>query len=99
MLPACTRSSVVYENVCATCNPEAGAKELGSIKDDVPTLYVGESSRTIYERAGEHWKDVRSNPEKSHMAKHQQQSHEGAAPNFVMRAVKFYRTALSRQIG
>ena len=99
MFTSCTRASVVYENVCATCNPEAGAKELGSIKDDVPTLYVGESSRTIFERAREHWKDVSNKPDKSHMAKHQQLVHEGAAPEFVMRAVGFYRTALSRQIG
>ena len=99
VLPACSRTSVVYENVCSTCNPEAGAKELGSINDKVPSLYVGESSRTLYERTGEHWKDVRSNSDKSHMIRHQQLVHQGAAPNFVMRAVKFYRTALSRQIG
>ena len=53
----------------------------------------------MYERTGEHWRDVRCNSVKSHMIRHQQLVHQGAAPNFVMRAVKFYRTALSRQIG
>ena len=48
MLSTCTKTSVVYENVFAMCNPEAGAKELGGIKDDVPTLYIGKSSRTIF---------------------------------------------------
>ena len=86
VLPTCTRTSVVYENVCEECNPTAGAKELGSIKDDVPTIYVGETSRTLYERSKEHWKDCENKPEKSHIAKHQEMVHQGAAPKFKMRS-------------
>ena len=40
-LPDCTRASVVYENVCLSCNPGAGKKgELTDVRNDVPTLYV-----------------------------------------------------------
>ena len=100
MLPDWTRSSVLYENVCEQCNPEAGKdKELNEVQQDIPTLYVGETSRSIYERSGEHWGDWRSNKEGSHMRKHQEEAHEGAAPKFCMRVVKSYKSALSRQIG
>ena len=89
MLPNCTQSSLMYENVCGTCNPGAGeAKELRNIKQDIPTLYVGETSRSIFERSREHWGDWRSSKEGSHMRKHQEEAHEGAAPRFCMRVVK-----------
>ena len=42
MIPNCTKSSILYENVCLTCNP--GAKErrsLVEVKNDVPSLYIG----------------------------------------------------------
>ena len=100
MLPDCTRNSVLYENVCEQCNPDAGKdKELEGVQQDIPTLYVGETSRSIYERSGEHWGDWRSNKEGSHMRKHQEEAHDGAAPKFCMRVVKSYKSALSRQIG
>ena len=98
MLPQCTKSSVLYENVCGKCNGGAAAKkELKEVKDG--SLYVGESSRSIYERSKEHWSDYRGGLEKSHIKRHQDLSHNGEEPHFVMRTVAFYRTALSRQIG
>ena len=46
--PNCKKASLVYENVCVRCNPGAGKKEeLDKIKDDTPTLYIGETSRTV----------------------------------------------------
>ena len=33
------------------------------------------------------------------MLKHQQLEHMGGEPNFIMRSVKFYRSALARQVG
>ena len=35
------------------------------------SIYVGESSRTLYERSREHEKDWKDRKEKSHVAKHQ----------------------------
>ena len=76
MLPNCTKNSVLYENVCEQCNPGAGKeKELTAVKQDIPTLYVGETSRSIFERSREHWSDWRSAKEGSHMRKHQQEAH------------------------
>ena len=99
MLPNCNKSSVLYENVCGICNPKAGEdKELTGIRQDIPTLYVGENSRTIYERSKEHWRDWRSKTDSSHMWKHQMEEHEGEEPKFYMRVVDHFKTALSRQI-
>ena len=101
MIPNCTKSSILYENVCLTCNP--GAKErrpLVEVRNDVPSLYIGESSRSIYERSREHWADWRGKKGSSHIMKHQEQAHSlEEEPRFIMRVVRSYRTALSRQIG
>ena len=100
-LPNCKKASIVYENVCLQCNPGADAKgELREVKDDTPTLYVGESSRTIFERSKEHWEAWRSRKEDSHILKHQMADHGGSnSPKFTMRVVRSYRSALSRQVG
>ena len=100
MLPNCTKSSLLYENICGICNPKAGEdKELVEVNQDIPTLYVGETSRSIYERSKEHWGAWRGKSDKSHIWKHQVDVHGGAPPKFYMRVVRFYKTALSRQIG
>ena len=97
----CTKASLVYENVCQACNPGAGTdKELTEVRSDVPSLYVGETSRSVYERSREHWGAWRSRKDDSHILRHEETVHEGAAnPKFMMRIVKHYRSALSRQIG
>ena len=49
-LPPCTMKSVVYESICLKCNPEAEQKgELKKMAEGAPSLYVGESSRSIQE--------------------------------------------------
>ena len=100
MRPNCTRSSVLYENVCNACNP--GAKEkrpLKEVRTDVPSLYVGESSRSIFERSREHWRDWRLKSGNSHIARHQEQANSlEEEPKFTMRVIRSYKTALSRQI-
>ena len=65
----------------------------------VSSIYVGESSRSIKERGGEHWNDFRNNNQKSHILKHQQIHHPHQEPKFVLRAVSFFKTALERQVG
>ena len=97
----CSRKSAVYENVCALCNEGASRKEEIRIPPETAaSLYVGETSRTIRERAHEHWRDYRgSNKEqqRSHIYKHQELQHAGAEARFVMRIVEFHKSALSRQ--
>ena len=103
MTAPCTRKSLVYENVCSICNVGAkGKEEVTGSNPDIPSIYVGETSRTVYERANEHWGAALGSTAaraKSHMAKHQELVHNGREPEFIMRVVKFHRTALSRQTG
>ena len=52
----CTKTSLVYENICLVCNPKAANKgDLERQETDQPSLYVGESSRSLQERTKEHW--------------------------------------------
>ena len=69
----CTTNSMVYENVCVSCNPGTGGKrELESLVTTIPTAYVGETSRSIMERTKEHWSSYRSKHKESHLLKHQE---------------------------
>ena len=63
--------------------------------------YIGESSRSCYERGGEHIKDVEQLSSGSHILKHIIEKHEGKKPSevqFRMKAVKFHMSAFERQI-
>jgi hypothetical protein len=63
-------------------------------------VYVGETGRSIYERAGEHWNDRLTGKDDSHMIKHWKISHPDLPepPAFKIRVVAGYPDALSRQI-
>ena len=69
------------------------------IKDtvDSPSLYLGETGRSIQERLKEHHDDERRISSKSHMWKHRVLHHQGGAAPFVVKAVSFHKTALSRK--
>ena len=100
VLPPCTRVSVLYENICADCNPEAtGEKPVKNIKNDPPSIYIGESSRSLQERTQEHHADLRHRREKNHMYKHIKLHHDDQEVPFVMRAVSFHRSALLNSKG
>ena len=97
--PDCTRSGVVYESICVICNPSCVEKgDLKKQESKAPSLYVGESSRSIQERAMEHWGAARKGDKKSHMFKHQCNEHAGNPPNFLFKIVSKHRTALGRQV-
>ena len=97
--PPCTISSVVYESVCKPCNPGCTGKgEVEYQGEKHPSLYVGETSRTIQERAVEHWSQARKGDLKSHMVRHQAQLHPGEPPSFHFKLISTHRSALSRQV-
>ena len=100
-LPDCTKRSLVYESICADCNPGAiGKGELKIVEQEEPSIYVGETARSIYERGKEHWEAWKSRREDSHIYKHMELHHGGKEdPNFVFKVVQFHRSALSRQVG
>ena len=59
---------------------------------------MGETSRSIKERVGQHWADYAGRETKSHILKHQLLTHQGEEPEFIVRAVSFHKTALDRQV-
>ena len=66
--PTCTQRSLVYENICVQCNPEARKKgNLKTINTEMPSVYVGETARSIKERSKEHWAAFRSKQTDSHI--------------------------------
>ena len=71
--------NIVYESECSTCNPQGTRKEADkeglAEKRDSPSLYVGETARSVAERAAGHWQDAESGREESHMLEHQVASH------------------------
>ena len=90
---------MVYESICVQCNPTVTKKgELRTVKEGAPSLYVGESSRSVQERAMEHWSAARREDKDSHMHKHQCMEHPGERPRFYFKVVSLHRTALNRQI-
>ena len=102
----CRKRNIIYENICLTCNPEAGTKvekldgkELEDRKE-FPSIYVGESGRSLHERALEHWQDFEARQTDSHILKHWMVHHHGeGTPNFHIRVIKYCKDALSRQVG
>ena len=100
----CTTRNVLYESECAKCNPPGTRKVADrdglAEKRDVASLYVGESARSISERALEHWRDAESGKEESHMLEHQSVAHRGeqASPEFHFRVVKKCQSSLERQV-
>ena len=69
------------------------------MKEGAPTIYIGETSRSIFERSKEHWEGVRKEDSKNHMVKHQALEHTGEPePKFTMKVFKYYRTGLGRQM-
>ena len=102
ILPPCSKRSVVYENICIICNP--GVVEGEKMKKFTPpahppSIYVGETSRSLYERGKEHWRAFVNKQEDSHINKHHIIHHQGVGePKFHLRPVCFSKTALTRQI-
>ena len=108
----CTKRCVIYETWCMTCEE----KEVRRIEEETEDekerrkkieeiklfKYIGESSRSLYERGLEHLRDKEELKADSHMIKHffDQHSEEQLEDmKFGARIVKQARTAFNRQIG
>ena len=99
-MPPCSKKNLVYENICLQCNPGASkGGELETVKEGAPSIYIGETSRSIFERSREHWEGARKWEDKNHMVQHQKIEHGGEQePVFAMKVIRFYKTALARQV-
>ena len=62
-----------------------------------PSIYIGETPRSIQERALEHHADLRNKRDKSHMYKHRVLHHGDEETPFLMKVISFHKSALSRQ--
>ena len=66
----------------------------------MPSIYVGESGRSLHERAQDHWNDFASGKPDSHILKHWLTHHQGQGkPQFRITIIKYCRDALTRQVG
>ena len=65
--------NVLYEHKCTVCNVEVkDDKKTQSYLMDGKGIYVGETSRSMYERGKEHQKDKQDMNEDSHKVKQDQ---------------------------
>ena len=80
----CMRNNVNYEIECQLC------------KSTTPTVYIGETSRNLYTRGGEHLQ--RSGKEDSFMRKHMEERHLGEEENFTAKVTHTNKDSLTRQV-
>ena len=97
----CSTENILYESRCKECNGKEKGKEEGDLRDSrkEPSIYVGESSRSLMERSKEHHDDYKKNKEESHMSKHWANSHPGPEkPNFHQYIIGTFKSSLERQV-
>ena len=63
-----------------------------------PTVYHGETSRNLYTRAGEHYRNYHKREEDNGILKHQLDVHEGAQTQFSAKVTNSFRDCLTRQV-
>ena len=103
----CKARSIVYESKCLVCNPTTSPDEengeyqpSGRTNTSREGIYVGESSRSLHERAVEHVRDARSFSAKSHIVKHWMTTHPSllTPPKVGFTITGRFKDCLSRQI-
>ena len=99
-LENCRKRNVLYESMCTVCNPGMEDSKMDTGNNTIKAVYVGETSRSVYERAGEHARDAREGKPDSHRVKHWQLAHMDLPepPTFRVKVVGQFQDALSRQI-
>ena len=84
----CFRRNILYSHQCKQCKA-----------DGIEKVYIGESSRSAKERAGEHDQDYQKKKLDSHRLKHTETDHPGQdPPEFEFRVLATFHSALARQI-
>ena len=78
---------VGYEMECNICK-----------EDNKVAVYHGESSRTLFTRTKEHMTGFTSKKKDNPLFKHQTNFHPGLQPNYTMKALRFFKDPLTRQI-
>ena len=93
----CKKRNILYENVCLECNTDDDIRKAKVITKGV---YIGESSRSLHERAKEHVSDRDNMKEDSHMLKHWLNDHQNLLepPKFKFRIIRSFQDPLTRQL-
>jgi hypothetical protein len=93
----CRRRNIMYENRCTVCQV---GKDGDKFQKDGLGIYVGETSRSMYERSKEHEKDRMEEEEDSHQMKHWVLDHPelDAPPRFKFQIISSFSDPLTRQI-
>ena len=107
----CHKRSLVYETKCLTCEKkqteyikslEIEDKEKEYMMENIRNYkYIGETSRSAYERGWEHTNDLAQLKSTSHMLRHIVGVHPGedmSAVEFGMRVIKYNKSSFERQI-
>ena len=104
-LPNCFQRNLLYESKCMECDRKTGMEDQegsdskGGKGKKKEAVYVGETSRSIYERSKEHWGDWRDGKEDSHILKHWLTEHNGEGkPDFRFKVIRIFKDCLSRQV-
>ena len=91
----CKVRNIVYESECSLCTGEKNetgpGTEASLRKEGEPHMYVGESSRSLQERAGDHFSDARRGIKEGHMLDHMDRVHKekiAMPPPFSFKVVK-----------
>ena len=113
----CRNRNIVYESTCLLCNPtecsdqkeekvgsrseSTSQEEVIKVKQAKTGVYIGETSRSLYERSKEHITDAKNYSHKSHIIKHWMLSHqeENEIPQMSFKIKGMYKDCLSRQLG
>ena len=84
----CKARSVTYQTSCNTCSTKGRE-----------AIYIGESSRSVFERSLEHLEDFKKEKDSSHMYSHATEAHSlEEKPQFSIKILKVHRSALYRQV-
>ena len=112
MTQDCSKRNLVYQTYCMTCKEKEEERIQMDAGDDHKKAqegiakmklhkYIGETSRSSYERSQEHIDDMRQLKPSSHLLRHALDQHEGeqrSCIKFGMVIIKFTRTSFKRQI-
>ena len=108
----CHTRNLVYETWCMSCLQrdeeevekkwEGDARKIKEMKEKIRKhLYIGETSRSVYERVFEHQYDVEQLKTSSHMLRHLLEMHgdeRRSDVEFGVRVLKYTRSSFNRQI-
>ena len=105
----CFKRNILYESRCSKCKEEQELEEQvqggpqnkkNKFNPKERGVYVGESSRSLYERTKEHLEDARKDTPDSHIRKHWRECHpeDEQMPHFRFKIVKTFKDSLSRQV-